>query len=64
MFEDSSRGLALTVNEFCSLHKICRATFYKLLKTNEGPKVMRFRGSIRISQEAAREWRQKREERF
>jgi len=64
MFDDLSRDLAFTVNEFCILHKICRATFYKLLKSNEGPRVMRFRGSIRISQEAAREWRQKREERF
>lgn len=53
---------ALTVDEFCLAHRICRATFYNLLKRGVAPAVMRVGSRVLISQEAAADWRRNMEE--
>jgi excisionase family DNA binding protein len=59
MFEDPSKDLVYTISEFCAVNKICRSTFYNLIKNNKAPTVMRVGKSIRISYQAAHEWRTK-----
>jgi predicted DNA-binding transcriptional regulator AlpA len=56
-FDDAS----LTILEFCQKEKICRATFYNLLKQGKGPRLMRVGSRSRISAEARAEWRRERE---
>ena len=53
---------AFSVKEFCQEHNIGKTTFYGLLRSGEGPRIMRIgpRG-VRISEEAARDWRFARE---
>ena len=46
-----------TVNEFCDAHRISRATFYELLREGRGPRLMRIDSRVRISREAAADWR-------
>ena len=46
-----------SVNAFCEAHSISRATFYRLLASGEGPKVVSIRGRIMVTSEAAAEWR-------
>lgn len=47
----------LTVSEFCERYRICRRTFYRLLATGEGPRVLKVsKRSTRISEAAAAEW--------
>lgn len=46
-----------SVNEFCEAHRICRATFYALLKSGDGPSVMKIGRRTLITVEAARDWR-------
>jgi hypothetical protein len=53
--------LAFTIAEFCTAHRISRSTYFKLRTAGKGPRVMPLGASIRISVEAAREWRQARE---
>jgi predicted DNA-binding transcriptional regulator AlpA len=60
VFEDAS----LTISEFCEKEKICRATFYNLLKQGKGPRLMRVGSRSRISPEARAEWRREREAEF
>lgn len=55
------KPLAYTVAQFCRLHRISRSTYYALQKAGAGPRVMRVRGSVRISWEAAAEWRRRME---
>lgn len=50
-----------TVDEFCVAHRICRATFYNLLKDGQGPAVMKVRGRTLVSDEAAAAWRRRME---
>ena len=52
---------ALGVTEFCRSHGISRALFYLLLRDGTGPRVMRVRGRVLISDEAARAWREQME---
>lgn len=59
--EQSSSRAALSVTEFCESHGISRALFYLLLRDGSGPRVMRVRGRVLISTEAAGEWRQRME---
>jgi excisionase family DNA binding protein len=54
--------LALTVQEFCSLHSISRATFYNLLKAGAAPRTMRVGRRRFVSAEAATEWRREQEQ--
>ena len=50
-------ALAFSVNEFCALHHISRAYFYKILKLGLAPKIMTVGKRTRISHEAATNWR-------
>jgi hypothetical protein len=50
---------SLTINEFCAAEKICRATFYNLLRKGRGPDTIRVGSHIRITAEARRRWHQK-----
>jgi hypothetical protein len=52
----SDRG-ALSVAEFCRSHGISRGLFYLALRDGLGPRLMRLRGRVLISAEAAAEWR-------
>lgn len=45
------------IPDFCHSHKISRSLFYKLLKQDLGPRLMRVGKRILISEEAAAEWR-------
>jgi hypothetical protein len=49
--------LAFTIPEFCSAHRICRATFYNLVRDGQAPRRMKVRGKVLIEAEAAAEWR-------
>ena len=52
---------AYTINEFCLAHRFSRATYYNLKKENRGPREMHVGTGVRISREAAAEWRRERE---
>jgi predicted DNA-binding transcriptional regulator AlpA len=52
---------AYSIAEFCFAHGFCRASFYNMLKRDEGPRVMKVGGRTLISHEAATEWRRERE---
>lgn len=54
---------AYTVDEFCNAYRISRTQLYRLRKQGKGPREILI-GSrcIRISVEAAEEWRRDREE--
>ncbi len=51
------------VNEFCRLHGISRAFFYKLLKNGLGPKTVKLGTKTLITAEAAAQWRRELENR-
>ena len=53
--------LAFSIQEFCDLHDISRAHFYKLRRLGLGPREMHVHGRNVISTEAASEWRRERE---
>ena len=59
--ESSSTRAAVGVTEFCRSHGISRGLFYLLQRDGVGPRVMRVRGRVLISAEAAREWREQME---
>jgi len=52
-----------SVEEFCQRHGFCRATFYKLVKRGEGPRLMQVGQRVMISREAAADWRYENERR-
>jgi predicted DNA-binding transcriptional regulator AlpA len=52
---------ALSVNEFCDVHGISRAFFYKLRKLGRGPVEMKIAARTLISIEAAAAWRRQME---
>lgn len=52
---------AFTIAEFCTAHRISQGLYFKLQRAGKGPRVMPLGASIRISVEAAREWRLARE---
>lgn len=45
-----------TVKEFIKAYPMCKATFYRLVKLNKAPKLMRVGDRIYITKEAALEW--------
>ncbi len=53
---------AYTIDEFCQAYRICRASFYNLLKKGDGPRVMKVGSRRLVSVEAADEWRAKLED--
>ena len=52
---------SLTINEFCKLERICRATYYNLHRAGLGPDEILVGSRRRITAEARRLWHQKRE---
>lgn len=50
------------IPEFCYIHKISRAFFYKLKKLNLSPKTIKLGSRVLITEEAAKEWRKKMED--
>jgi len=46
-----------SVPEFCAANRISRAFFYKLLKTGQGPSIMKVGRRTLISLESAIAWR-------
>ena len=48
---------SFTVDEWCFQRRICRATFYNLLKAGKGPKVLKIGSRTTITAEADEEWR-------
>lgn len=48
-----------SVDQFCADHGFSRAMFYKLLKSGDGPRLMRVGKHTLISEEAAAKWRQR-----
>ncbi len=52
---------AYSVQQFCQLHDISRALFYKAVKEGWAPKTMRVGRRTLVSHEAAAEWRRQRE---
>jgi hypothetical protein len=53
--------MALTVEDFCRLHRLSRALFYELRATGRGPRELRLGAKVLISKEAAAAWRAARE---
>lgn len=49
------------VDTFCNTHGISRALFYKLVKENRGPRLMKVGRRTLISFEAALAWRREME---
>lgn len=45
-----------TVNEFIKAYPMSKPTFYKLIKLNQAPRLMRVGGRVYITKEAALEW--------
>ena len=48
--------------EFCAAHRISRSQLYKLWRAGVGPRFMRLGKSVRISKEAAAQWRAERQD--
>jgi hypothetical protein len=53
--------LALTIGEFCALHGISTARYFALRRQHLAPRELRMGRTIRISCEAAADWRHARE---
>ena len=57
------RGFAnYTVDGFCRAHQISRALLYQLWADGRGPRRQKLGRTVRISKEAAAQWRQRMEE--
>jgi len=52
---------AYLIAEFCRAHRVSRAFFYVLLKRGDAPKVMKVGKRRLVSDEAAKDWRQRME---
>jgi hypothetical protein len=58
----TAEPLAFTIREFCKAHGLCISSYYKLKRLGFAPREMHLAGAIiRISTEAAAEWRAARE---
>jgi hypothetical protein len=57
----AAEPLAYSIREFCRAHNIATCTYYGLKRDGLGPREMRMGSLIRISTEAAAEWRRQRE---
>jgi hypothetical protein len=57
-FEDER---SFTINQFCALENISRATFFKLGRRRLGPELLRVPGTnvVRITGDARRRWHQR-----
>lgn len=63
MSSDASAAIpaAMSVTEFCSAHRISRATFYNLVNDGKAPTLMKVGSRTLISIEAAAAWRRRME---
>jgi predicted DNA-binding transcriptional regulator AlpA len=52
---------AYSVDAFCRAHSLSRSKFYEMLRSGEGPRVMKCGVKTLVSVEAARDWRLARE---
>ena len=52
---------AYTIIEFCHRHGLTRGSYYTLLKAGQGPRTIRFGTTVKISKEAAEDWRREME---
>jgi hypothetical protein len=50
-----------TVDEWCSKHRLCRASFYNLKKAGKAPRVMKAGARTIISHQADLDWQRERE---
>jgi predicted DNA-binding transcriptional regulator AlpA len=57
MHKEELQPQSLTVDEFCRVNRICRATFYRIVKDGRGPRLMKVGTRTLVSVEAAAEWR-------
>jgi len=57
-----SRRAVYSVQEFCEAHDITKVLFYKMLKSGNGPRIMKVGTRTLISLDAAAEWRRACEE--
>jgi excisionase family DNA binding protein len=60
MFQDVHRKTnkqLLSIEEFCLEHNLSRGTFYRLLKSGNGPRLTKIGRRRLISREAALDWR-------
>ena len=48
---------ASTIDAFCADHSISRASFYRLLKAGQAPRLLKVGTKQLITEEAAAEWR-------
>jgi hypothetical protein len=53
---------AFSVSEFSAAHGISPAMFYKMLREGQGPVTMQVGKHLRVSIEAAEQWRRQREQ--
>jgi predicted DNA-binding transcriptional regulator AlpA len=53
---DMSAPGFVTVAEFCQAHRLSKATFYRLLANDTGPRITKLGSRTLISREAAEEW--------
>ena len=49
--------LAFSVEDFCRLHKLSKAFFYKIISLGKGPRLMKVGRRTLVSAEAAADWR-------
>lgn len=49
---------AVGIDAFCELHRICRSSFYNLLKAGKAPRLTRIGRRVLITPEALAEWRE------
>ncbi len=52
---------AYSVDAFCRAHSLSRSKFYEMLRSGDGPRVMKCGAKTLVSVEAARDWRLARE---
>lgn len=49
---------ASTIDQFCADHSISRASFYRLLKAGQAPRLLKVGTKQLITEKSAAEWRQ------
>jgi predicted DNA-binding transcriptional regulator AlpA len=53
--------LVYTLAEFCAAHKLSRSSFYELAGEGLAPRTFRIGNAVRVTAQAAAEWRTERE---
>jgi predicted DNA-binding transcriptional regulator AlpA len=61
MTANTAPTLALSVKEFCASLGICKASFYKLVKTGTAPPMVRIGHRLVIARTSAEAWLKARE---